>query len=362
MLDVKNIIKKYGQNTVVDNVSVEIKAGEFFSLLGPSGCGKTTLLRMIGGFENPTQGSITLNGKDISALPPFKRDVNTVFQNYALFPNYNVYDNIAYGLKMKKFSVVEIKERVEKIVNIVKLNGLESRMPSQLSGGQQQRVTLARALVNQPSVLLLDEPLSALDKKISELIRIELIEIQKKVGITFVFVTHNQTEALTMSDRVAVMNKGKIEQCGTPQEIYENPASHFVADFIGSINFFNVEIMDERDDVTVLKLDNGNLIYKNGVVKTKNSSKHMKYGVRPEQLKLSLLDAKTHENGIEAKIEHRIYIGDVTKFYLSAGLDSFIEVIVPNYLASQYNMIMPEAGEIVNVLWSHSSGILIDNE
>src|SRR3954466_13327655 len=237
--------KLYGDVVAVDGVDLEIRSGEFFTLLGPSGSGKTTCLRMIAGFERPDEGRIELAGEDVSRLPPAERDVNTVFQDYALFPHMSVGDNVAYGLKVKKVAKAERAQRVDEALKMVRLDGYGDRRPSQLSGGQRQRVALARALVNRPRVLLLDEPLGALDLKLREQMQVELKAIQAQVGITFVFVTHDQAEALTMSDRVAVFNHGRIEQVGTPSAIYERPATAFVAGFVGPSNLLPPEVAAE---------------------------------------------------------------------------------------------------------------------
>ena len=230
------VTKRFGEMTAVDNVTLEIKRGEFFSMLGPSGCGKTTSLRMIAGFEEPDAGRVELTGRDIVGVPPFKRNVNTVFQSYALFPHLTVADNVAFGLKRKKVPKSEVKDRVKRYLDLVQLPGYDDRRPSQLSGGQQQRVALARALVNEPAVLLLDEPLGALDLKLREEMQGELKRIQREVGVTFIYVTHDQDEALAMSDRLAVFSNGSIEQVGAPAEVYERPASAFVAGFVGTSN------------------------------------------------------------------------------------------------------------------------------
>lgn len=241
-VNIKNLSKIYiGANNnefkAVDNISVDIKAGEFVTLLGPSGCGKTTTLRMIAGFEIPTKGEIYLGGDVINNLPPDKRDTAMVFQSYALFPHYNIYDNVAYGLKLKNLDKATIREKVANIIELVGLKGMENRYPNQLSGGQQQRVALARALVMEPGVLLFDEPLSNLDAKLRVYMRTEIRKIQKKVGITAIYVTHDQSEAMSLSDRIIIMNKGIIEQVGTPKEVYYTPNTEFVADFIGTANF-----------------------------------------------------------------------------------------------------------------------------
>ena len=238
-IDLKNISKEYGENRVLDNINLYIRKNEFLTLLGPSGCGKTTTLRIIGGFEQPTEGKVIFEGKDITNTPPYERQINTVFQKYALFPHMNVFENIAFGLKIKKVSKKEIKARVQEMLRLVNLKGFENRTIDSLSGGQQQRVAIARALVNEPKVLLLDEPLGALDLKLRKEMQIELKNMQKRVGITFIYVTHDQEEALTMSDTVVVMDKGMIQQIGTPVDIYNEPKNAFVAKFIGESNIID---------------------------------------------------------------------------------------------------------------------------
>ena len=245
IIELKNITKAYGDNVVLDNLSLNIKKNEFLTLLGPSGCGKTTTLKIIAGFENADSGELMFKNEDISALPAYKRQVNTVFQKYALFPHMNIFDNIAFGLRLKKLPKAEIKAKVEEMLKLVALSGFENRSVDSLSGGQQQRVAIARALVNKPEILLLDEPLGALDLKLRKEMQIELKKIQKEVGITFVFVTHDQEEALTMSDTIIVMNKGVIQQMGTPQDIYNEPANAFVADFIGESNIIDGIMLED---------------------------------------------------------------------------------------------------------------------
>jgi spermidine/putrescine transport system ATP-binding protein len=236
-VELREVSKRFGEVEAVHQVSLQIREGEFFSLLGPSGCGKTTTLRMIAGFERPDAGEILIRGQRMNEVPPFHRPVNTVFQHYALFPHMTVFENVAFGLEMKRLPREEIRRRVAEALRLVRLTGLENRYPRQLSGGQQQRVALARALVNRPAVLLLDEPLGALDLKLRKEMQLELKNLQHQVGITFIYVTHDQEEAMTMSDRIAVMNQGRVLQVGTPVEIYERPATRFVADFIGETNF-----------------------------------------------------------------------------------------------------------------------------
>lgn len=245
ILEIKNITKDYNGNTVLKELCLNIKKNEFLTLLGPSGCGKTTTLKIIGGFETADSGEVLFDGTDMGSLPSYKRQINTVFQKYALFPHMNVFDNIAFGLKIKKLPKDEIKEKVSSMLKLVSLSGFEKRNIDSLSGGQQQRVAIARALVNEPKVLLLDEPLGALDLKLRKEMQLELKNIQKRLGITFIFVTHDQEEALTMSDTIVVMNKGVIQQMGTPEDIYNEPANAFVADFIGESNLFTGIMLDD---------------------------------------------------------------------------------------------------------------------
>jgi spermidine/putrescine transport system ATP-binding protein len=279
-----NVTKKFGDFTAVHQASLTIPDGEFFSLLGPSGCGKTTILRMIAGFEQPTEGQVYLHGQPVAHIPPYRRPVNTVFQSYALFPHMNVTQNIAFGLEMKKTPRPEISRRVDEVLELVQLQGLGDRRPRQLSGGQQQRVALARALVNRPEVLLLDEPLGALDLKLRQAMQLELKQIQSEVGITFIYVTHDQEEALTMSNRIAVMNQGIIQQVGGPREIYEHPANRFVADFIGETNFIPAVVHDNGEPATVLIGNRPVLGTADG--RTLTSGQDVTLALRPEKIKL----------------------------------------------------------------------------
>jgi len=261
LIELKNLTKSYSGNRVVDNITLSIRENEFVTLLGPSGCGKTTTLRMIGGFEDPDSGSILFEGHDLLPVPPYKRNINTVFQRYALFPHMNVFENIAFGLRIKKIGKSEIAERVAKMLRLVDLDDFGKRNVDSLSGGQQQRVAIARALVNQPKVLLLDEPLGALDLKLRKEMQIELLDMQRSVGITFIYVTHDQEEALTMSDTVVVMNQGVIQQVGTPVDIYNEPINRFVADFIGESNIMEAVMPEDRvvvfDETTFSCVDTG---------------------------------------------------------------------------------------------------------
>ncbi len=313
-----------GHITAVDNVTLRIRDGEFFSLLGPSGCGKTTTLRLIAGFEKPTAGEIRIHGRAMAQTPPYRRPVNTVFQNYALFPHMTVFENVAFGLRMKGLSQTEIRQRVEEALAMVRLAGMEGRKPRQLSGGQQQRVALARALVNRPEVLLLDEPLGALDLKLRKAMQLELKSLQQRVGITFIYVTHDQEEAITMSDRIAVMNQGKVLQVGTPRDIYEHPENRFVADFIGETNFITGRLVEvnarlgrvalDRDLVAVGSLGDG---------WSGHVGDEVTLAVRPE--KITLL-ADRREGALPARVARVIYVGNDTRYevVLPSGATLFV--------------------------------------
>ena len=314
-VELRTVTKIFGSDTpAVNDVSFAIKKGEFFSLLGPSGCGKTTLLRMIAGFETPASGTILLDGKDITDVPPYKRDVNMVFQSYALFPHMTVYNNVAYGLKMKHNPKTKIADAVRDILEKVNLAGLEQRKVTQLSGGQQQRVALARALVNKPAVLLLDEPLGALDQKLKERMQIELIDLQEQMNITFIFVTHDQREALTISDRIAVMNNGKVEQIGTPKEIYEFPATRFVADFIGTSNFLSGNYRDNVNGYKrIVTLDHEVLVKSDLDLA---AGEHVTVVIRPEKLVISHEKDNSVPNCLCGEIEDIIYVGTDTRYFV----------------------------------------------
>jgi spermidine/putrescine transport system ATP-binding protein len=277
------VVKRFGSVVAVDCLTLEIRRGEFFSMLGPSGCGKTTTLRMIGGFEMPTEGVVRLDGQDVTDLPAYRRNVNTVFQSYGLFPHLNVFDNVAFGLRRKKVASTEVERRVNEALELVSLGGYGKRRRSQLSGGQQQRVALARALVNRPQVLLLDEPLGALDLKLRKQMQLELKRIQKEVGITFVFVTHDQEEAMTISDRIAVMNNGKIEQLGPPEEVYERPATEFVAEFLGASNLLDGTYCGKEDGLGLVELESGARI-RIPNTSDRRDGERVRVGVRPEKI------------------------------------------------------------------------------
>lgn len=317
-VELRDVVKRFGEVTAVDHVSIRIKDGEFFSLLGPSGCGKTTTLRMIAGFEMASSGQILIEGEPQGYLPPHRRPVNTVFQNYALFPHMNVYDNVAFGLQMQGVPKKEISRRVLDALELVHLKGMQRRRPRQLSGGQQQRVALARALVNRPKVLLLDEPLGALDLKLRKAMQLELKSLQDEVGITFVYVTHDQEEALTMSDRIAVMSKGRLLQVGAPQEIYESPQSRFVADFIGETNLIPGEISRSDSGSGIVLFGNAHTTagwIEDGL----NIGDRGLLSIRPEKIHIYPADySKTpvHMTRVDAQVQEVIYVGTDTRYVL----------------------------------------------
>ena len=325
-IQINNISKHFADVKAVDDVSFEIKEGEFFSLLGPSGCGKTTLLRLLAGFEYPTSGNLLIDGIDITELSPDKRPTNMVFQNYAIFPHLNVEKNIQFGLRKLGLNNDEINKRVNDVLALVKLEGYEERFSNQLSGGQRQRVALARALVRQPKVLLLDEPLGALDKKLRDEMQLELRTLQKNIGITFVFVTHDQQEAISMSDRVAVMNHGKIQQLSAPNELYKNPENIFVSDFIGETNFLKAMTKSSEGEFINASIEGlGEFKIKNNLNIAENSS-DVVCSVRPESMMISKVKSDW-DICLEAKIKQTSYLGEMTRFYVEAkGIDKIITV------------------------------------
>jgi spermidine/putrescine transport system ATP-binding protein len=306
-IELVNVTKHFGNVVAVDDVNLKIEDGEFFSLLGPSGCGKTTTLRMIAGLELVTEGEILLHGRSMGQTPAFKRPVNTVFQNYALFPHMTVERNVSFGLEMQRVPKKEIKTRVKEALEMVRLPDLAQRRPKELSGGQQQRIALARALVNRPEVLLLDEPLGALDLKLRKAMQLELKQLQDQVGITFIYVTHDQEEALTMSDRIAVMNFGKVLQVGSPEEIYEHPTTRFVADFIGETNFLDGVVEEINGQEIVVSLEKQTTVTGQCAVPVQKGQE-VSVVIRPEKLGLG-------ENGmVKGQVEESIYIGTDTRY------------------------------------------------
>jgi putrescine transport system ATP-binding protein len=354
----ENVTKRFGEFTAVDDVSLEVHEREFFSLLGPSGCGKTTLMRMLAGFEQPTHGRITLAGKDLSGVPPYDRPTNMMFQSYALFPHMSVADNIAFGLKMDRMPRVEIAERVSEMLRLVKLEPFAGRKPHQLSGGQRQRVALARAVAKRPKVLLLDEPLGALDKKLREETQFELMDIQVELGITFVIVTHDQEEAMTMSDRIAVMNHGKLVQVGPPGEIYEQPNSRYVADFIGDINILDGTVMSRSGAALELEGEGGvPLRIESAEAVAPDQPVHV--AVRPEKMRISLdAPAEGTPNHFRGEVFDIGYLGDWT-IYLVDVEDSRRRLRVSRANMSRYVDRPITWEDKVHVSFAPDAGVLL---
>jgi len=327
-----DLTKQFGELRAVDKINLEIHAGEFFSLLGPSGCGKTTTLRMIGGFELPSSGRVELRGRDVTGDPPEQRPVNMVFQNYALFPHLNVFDNVAFGLRRHHVPGEDVRRRAGAALELVHLTGYDRRRPDQLSGGQQQRVALARALVNEPTVLLLDEPLGALDLKLRKQLQVELKRVQLQVGITFIYVTHDQEEALTLSDRIAVMDRGRVEQLGTPEELYERPLTRFVADFIGTTNLLAGTVESVDGDIAVVSLGGVDrcVVSRGGL----QPGQLIELSIRPEVIDLSPVDPAgvTSPGGaptLHGRIEQSAYLGTSVSHLVRTDGGGLVATIVP---------------------------------
>jgi spermidine/putrescine transport system ATP-binding protein len=345
------VTKRFGDTVAVDHVDLEVESGEFFSLLGPSGCGKTTTLRMIGGFEQPTEGRIELQGEDVTWLPPYRRNVNTVFQNYALFPHLSVYDNIAFGLRRRRVPEREVRERVTEMLRLVELPGYEKRRPSQLSGGQAQRVALARALVNRPAVLLLDEPLGALDLKLRKQMQVELKRIQQEVGITFIYVTHDQEEAMTMSDRIAVMNRGRYEQLGDPESLYERPATRFVAGFLGVSNLLPATLDGTVGDYAVARLRDATRVRIPRELTV--GLRRIEVGVRPEKIRLREPEEPVPDglNTLSGVVRDASYLGVSTSYIVEVRGGARLTVYEQNVeRATRSELWRP--GEEVRLSWS----------
>jgi spermidine/putrescine transport system ATP-binding protein len=340
----EGVVKRFDDVVAVDGISLEIPAGSFFALLGPSGCGKTTTLRMVGGFEEPDEGRIELGGSDVVGLPPYKRDVNTVFQSYALFPHLTVEENVAFGLRRKGLKGRELKRRAEEAMLLVDVAQLARRKPRQLSGGQQQRVALARALVNSPRVLLLDEPLGALDLKLRKQLQLELKRIQHEVGITFVHVTHDQEEAMTMADTIAVMNNGRVEQLGAPAELYERPATPFVAGFLGASNLLAGELSGDR-----VVLADGTVIH----VSANGRSGRVSAGVRPEKVRLG---EGGGENRLAGRVVETAYVGVATQVIVETAAGT-VSVWSQN---AEAGTAPPAAGAHVVLTWSPQATFVVD--
>ncbi|MDR2758516.1 MAG: ABC transporter ATP-binding protein [Spirochaetaceae bacterium] len=364
---IEKISKSFGDFKVLNAVNLEIKKGEFFSLLGPSGCGKTTLLRIIAGFETPDIGVVTFDGTDVLPLPPNRRSANTVFQNYALFPHLTVFENVAFSLRLKKLQKNEVNSRVTEYLKLVQLEGHAYKKPNQLSGGQKQRVAIARALINEPRVLLLDEPLSALDAKLRQHMLIELDQIHDKIGITFIYVTHDQQEALSVSDRIAVMNQGNVLQVGTPHDIYESPATDFVARFIGETNLFNapvtsVEKLDRSEPEYMAYLDIpelGNI--KVTTVDEVRPGQQVSFTIRPEKILISKEKPATKRediNLLQGTVDEPIYSGFQTKFYVKTQEKVLVRVIKQH---AKYSDEGPDIvwKDSVYLSWSANDGYIV---
>ena len=353
------VTKDFGETVAVDDLSLGMPSGEFFSLLGPSGCGKTTTLRMIGGFEEPTRGTIYLGGRDVTDLPPYRRDVNTVFQSYALFPHLNVFENVAFGMRRRKVDKGEIRRRVQEALALVDLEGFERRKPAQMSGGQQQRVALARALVNQPKVLLLDEPLGALDLKLRKQMQLELKRIQSEVGITFIYVTHDQEEAMTMSDRLAVMRAGKIEQVGPPEDVYEDPLTEYVASFLGASNLLDGELKEQDGGISTVLLAGGDVVRIPADRADFVPGTALKVGVRPEKITIepdSDEEVQTGWNAVRGLLRMSTYIGVSHQYKVEGPLGHTLTVWVQNLGSTP----APHPGERVRLSWrwEHTFAVL----
>lgn len=319
-MQVKNIVRAFGDVQALANVSLSVRQGEFFSLLGPSGCGKTTLLRIIAGLDHPNSGSLEIGGIDALAIPAHLRPVNTVFQSYALFPHLTVRDNVAFGLKMKRIAPAEITRRVKQVIEMVRVEKLIDRYPAQLSGGQQQRVALARAVINEPQVLLLDEPLGALDLKLRKELQIELLSLQRRLGITFLFVTHDQEEALALSDRIAVFNQGEIEQVGDVESLYEYPETRFVSGFLGSSNLLEATVISQTPNSAVVETELGKLqVDLSAQPDRLKNRKQITLAVRPEKVCLQSSAEGSEENRVPAKVEEVLYIGSESHYIFSVG-------------------------------------------
>jgi len=350
-VQLEGVTKRFGDFPAVRALSLDITAGEFFTLLGPSGCGKTTTLRMVAGFEEPTEGRIRIDGVDVEGVPPFKRPTNTVFQSYALFPHLSVEDNVAFGLRRKRVDKGEVRRRVQEELERVGLSAEAKRKPRQLSGGQQQRVALARALINRPAVLLLDEPLGALDLKLRKGLQIELKGIQRDVGVTFVYVTHDQEEALTMSDRIGVMNRGVIEQLATPEDVYERPRTEFVAGFIGVSNLLPGEVESVNGEQVHLRLDSGPTVRTRGADVQRGDRCHAV--VRPEKLTVAKVEdpAPSGLPSVQGVVESAVFLGTATQMIVKLAGDVRLTVLEPNADEAQ-RQLLPGAGARVRLSWA----------
>lgn len=355
LLEIRGVSKKFGDFIAVNNVDLDIYQGELFCLLGGSGCGKTTLLRMLAGFEKPSSGQILIDGQDMSEVPPYKRPTNMMFQNYALFPHMTVEKNIAFGLEQDGISKAEISDKIDSILKLVELQDYKKRRPQQLSGGQRQRVALARALVKQPKLLLLDEPLSALDKKLREQTQFELMNIQDKVGVTFVVVTHDQEEAMTLSTRIAVMDRGRFIQTGTPTEIYEYPRDRFVADFIGSANILDAKVVSNLEGTIEVSTYLGKFSFKSNSNISEGSDLFV--GLRPE--KISISKAASKSKNITGYIDDIGYFGDYSIYKVRLDEGKIIDVTAQNQKRPKNAKDRLTYEDKVNLNWDNSSAMLL---
>lgn len=359
-VQIRGLTKKFGEITAVDNIDLDIYQGELFCLLGGSGCGKSTLLRMLAGFEFPESGTISIDGIDMSQVPAYERPTNMMFQSYALFPHMTVGENIAFGLKQDKISKTEISDRVNDILKLVELEGYIKRRPQQLSGGQMQRVALARALVKKPKLLLLDEPLAALDKKLRKQTQFELANIQEQVGVTFIVVTHDQEEAMTLSSRMAVMDMGKFKQIGTPTEIYEFPESRFVADFIGSANIFEGKVINSKAGHVTVSTDVGELIVNFG--QSVSEGKNIWIGIRPEKIHLSkTITKKKDRNHIKGVVEEIGYLGETSIYKVRLENGQIIDVSAPNQSRPMNQARGITWEDVVYLSWEPESAMLLNS-
>jgi spermidine/putrescine transport system ATP-binding protein len=355
------VVKRFGDIIAVDHIDLEVGDGEFFSLLGPSGCGKTTTLRMIGGFEHPTSGLIELHGQDVTWLPPYRRNVNTVFQSYALFPHLSIFENVAFGLRRRGLRGAEVQGRVDEILRLVQLEEFGRRRPNQISGGQAQRVALARALVNKPAVLLLDEPLGALDLKLRKQMQVELKRIQQEVGITFIYVTHDQEEAMTMSDRIAVMNRGRYEQLGDPETLYERPATRFVAGFLGVSNLLPGSVEGRDGEYAAIRLESDAQIrVPRSLV---DGATGVEVGVRPE--KIRVVSAETEpppgHNQLAGVVQDVSYLGVSTQYIVDAGAGIHLTVYEQNVERATQTELR-RRGDSVRLAWSPDHTFVVPHE
>lgn len=359
LLKIQGVSKKFDGVVAVDDVSLEIKRGEIFALLGGSGSGKSTLLRMLAGFERPTEGQILLDGQSIAEVPPYDRPINMMFQSYALFPHMTVEQNIAFGLKQDGKPKPEIDEIVDEMLRLVQMANFAKRKPHQLSGGQRQRVALARSLAKRPKLLLLDEPMGALDKKLRTQMQLELVEIIGRVGVTCVMVTHDQEEAMSMAQRIAIMNTGRIEQVGSPVDIYESPINRHVCEFIGNVNIFDGEVLEDLEDHALISSNSlKNLIYIGHGISTRAQSKSIAYALRPEKILMTNERPDSDFNWVEGLVEEVAYLGGHTNYYVKIPSGKIVQVQTPN---SERHLKRPGLRQKVYISWYDDAGVVLQS-